>query len=205
MRIFTNYIWRIYSKVISVALYIFEFIHSNNMKSRCQAAANVDFKLGSDIGGFYTGKNITIGKDVLCFAQLLLHCPNARINIGENSYIGPNVRIWANEEISIGKNAAIAHNVQIIDSNNHSLSARIRSEKFLEYRLTGQNIDLEEIVSSPIQIEDDVWIGTGSIILKGVKIGRGAIIAAGSVVTKDVLSFTIVGGNPAKIIGSSYE
>ncbi|MBO2600169.1 acyltransferase [Shewanella algae] len=56
------------------------------------------------------------------------------------------------------------------------------------------------LVSSPVIIEDDVWIGSGSIILKGVTIGRGATIAAGSVVTKNVPEYSIVGGVPAKFI-----
>ena len=57
------------------------------------------------------------------------------------------------------------------------------------------------IVSSPVLVEDDVWIGHGAIILKGVSIGTGAIISAGSVVTKTVPAYSIVGGVPAQIIG----
>ena len=205
MRKLTNFIWRIYSKVNAVALDFFEFMHSNNMKSRCQADENVHFKFGSDIGGYYTGKNISIGKGVLCFANLTILRPGAKISIGKYSYLGPNVRIAVNQEVTIGENAAIAHNVQIIDSNNHSLSAQERRDKFIEYRATGKNQELEMVAASPIKINDDVWIGTGAIILKGVQIGRGAIIAAGSIVTKDVPSYAIVGGNPAKIIGTSSE
>lgn len=197
--------WRIYSKIISITARCIELLHSANMRSRCVAAEGVDFRFGSDIGGFDHSKNISIGKGVLCFAQLITHRPGAKISIGEYSYLGPDVRIWANESIFIGKNAAIAHHVQIIDSNNHSLSALTRSEKFIEYRTTGGNSNLEEVKASSIVIDDDVWIGTGSIILKGVRIGRGAIVAAGSVVTKDIPSFAIVGGNPAKIIGTSYK
>jgi len=175
------------------------------MKSRCDAQEGVEFKLGSDIGGFYNGKNIRLGKDILCFAKITTLRPGATISIGQYSYLGPDVRITANQSITIGENAAIAHNVQIIDSNNHSLSATVRREKFIEYRITGKNQDLEIVATAPIAIDNDVWIGTGSIILKGVTIGRGAIIAAGSVVTKDVLPFTIVAGNPAKVVGHSLE
>ena len=56
------------------------------------------------------------------------------------------------------------------------------------------------VKTKPIIIEDDVWIGFGTIILKGVKVGKGAIISAGSVVTKDVESFTVVAGNPAQLV-----
>jgi acetyltransferase-like isoleucine patch superfamily enzyme len=205
MRKITSYIWRLYSKANAATSYFFEFLHSNNMKSRCQAGEGVDFKLGSDIGGFYTGKNISIGAGVLCFAKLTILRPGAKISIGKYSYLGPNVRIAVNQEVTIGENVAIAHNVQIIDSNNHSLSAQARRDKFIEYRAKGKNEELERVVASPIKIENDVWIGTEAIILKGVRIGRGAIIAAGSIVTKDVPSYAIVGGNPAKIIGTSVE
>ena len=58
---------------------------------------------------------------------------------------------------------------------------------------------------APIVIEDDVWIGTGSIILPGVKIGKGAVVAAGSVVTKDVEAFTVVAGNPAKFLKNTDD
>jgi acetyltransferase-like isoleucine patch superfamily enzyme len=58
------------------------------------------------------------------------------------------------------------------------------------------------IITTPIVIEDDVWIGHGAVILKGVTLGQGSIIAASAVVTKDVSPYSIVGGIPAKIIGS---
>jgi acetyltransferase-like isoleucine patch superfamily enzyme len=54
---------------------------------------------------------------------------------------------------------------------------------------------------APITIEDDAWIGAGAIVLPGVTVGRGAVVAAGAVVTKDVESFTIVGGVPSVVIG----
>ncbi len=57
----------------------------------------------------------------------------------------------------------------------------------------------------PVIIEDDVWVGTGAIILKGVRVGTGAIIAAGAVVTKDVPPYTIVGGVPAKVIKHRFN
>lgn len=197
--------WKVYSKINAIIISIFEFIHSANMKSRCDAGDGVNFKLGSSIGGFYSQKNIIVGNKSLCFAGLIVYRPNAKISIGQYSYLGPEVRIWAHNEIVIGKNAAIAHNVQIIDSNSHSLSASDREAKFKEYRDGVESLVFEDVKASPIRIGDDVWIGTGSIILKGVNIGAGAVIAAGSVVTKDVPSFAIVGGNPAKVIGSSLK
>jgi acetyltransferase-like isoleucine patch superfamily enzyme len=67
----------------------------------------------------------------------------------------------------------------------------------------GQNLDKSIINTSPIIIKDKAWIGFNSIVMKGVTIGEGAIVAAGSVVVKDVDDYTIVGGNPARKIGET--
>ena len=64
----------------------------------------------------------------------------------------------------------------------------------------GHPEELKDVHSSPVIIENDAWIGFNATILKGVKIGEGAIIGAASVVTKDVAPYTIVAGNPAKLI-----
>lgn len=107
--------------------------------------------------------------------------------LGENSFLMPYTIICVNEKISIGKNVMIADFASIRDD---------------DHRFDSVDIPMIEqgMATSPIIIEDDVWIGHGAIVLRGVKIGTGAIIAAGAVVTKDVPAFAIVGGVPAKII-----
>jgi len=109
---------------------------------------------------------------------------NARLIIGEDTYIGARVHIRVNEYVKIGNNCAIAWNVTIMDSDFH------------EY-LVDNKIPT---ITKRVIIEDNVWIGNNVIILKGVRIGKNSIIAAGSVVTKDVEPYTMVGGNPAKLI-----
>lgn len=127
-----------------------------------------------------------------------MHSPVKLIADGENSIIeiGDNTRIHgtcihAKNKIVIGRNCLIAANCQIIDSNAHELLMETP-----ESRLS--SIDF----GKPILIGDNCWIGMNSIILPGVSIGDGAVIAAGSIVTKDVQEKTIVGGNPAKLIKS---
>ena len=99
----------------------------------------------------------------------------------------------------------------IIDTDAHSLNWNHRIKDVLDWKkgLTDGKVgaykDWSNVTSSNIKIEDKVWIGFNSIILKGVTIGQGAVIAAGSVVTKDVPAFTLVGGNPAKIIKKLEE
>ena len=144
---------------------------------------------------------IYVGSGSVLRGQLLVFPHGGKILIGQDCYLGDGSRIWSAESIKIGSRVLISHNVNIHDTNAHSVNPRARYQHFLEIMATGypreNNVD---IVSSPITIEDDVWIGFNSIILKGVRICRGSIIAAGSVVTKDVPQYSIVAGNPAKVV-----
>jgi len=105
--------------------------------------------------------------------------------------------------VQIGNRVLISHSVNIHDTNSHSLSAQSRHRHFLDIFVDRASGGLDDIGSRPIIIEDDAWVGFGAAILKGVTIGRGAIVSACSVVTKDVPPFTIVAGNPARQIGTS--
>lgn len=145
--------------------------------------------------------SVKIGDGTHIKGELVTFSHGGRINIGQNCYIGENSRVWSALQITIGDRVLIAHNVNIIDNNTHPLSARSRHEHYMEIISKGFPIDNRyELKERSILIEDDVWIGMGSIVLPGCKLGRGAIVGAGSVVTKDVPPYTIVAGNPAKII-----
>jgi len=122
--------------------------------------------------------------------KLMADRPNANIFIGENTRIH-GACIHAYKSIKIGKNCLIAANCQIIDGNGHDLSF-----PDVENRINTKG-EAKEII-----IGDNVWIGANSIILPGVKIGNGSIIAAGSVVFKDIPAMVIAGGNPASILKS---
>lgn len=133
---------------------------------------------------------------------------NAKIG---NSNIHPTVIIREGTNVSIGNHCLINHNNLIQAGKSKYGTITIGN-----YVHTGVNVmimafnhgfyttDLptkeQDYFDAPIVIEDDVWIGAGSIILSGVTIGRGAIIAAGAVVNKDVPPYAIVGGIPAKIL-----
>jgi acetyltransferase-like isoleucine patch superfamily enzyme len=142
---------------------------------------------------------IILGNNIISAGELYCFLDKGIIKIGDWSYIGLNTRIWALSEIIIGERVLIAHDVFIVDNLTHPIEPSLRHRQFkakfgfpFPYEM-----DLKE---SPILIEDDAWIGAGSIILRGVQIGKGAIVGAGSVVTKDVPAGAIVAGNPAKII-----
>ncbi len=145
--------------------------------------------------------NILIGKETYISGQLRTLIYGGKIHIGEHCYIGPDSKVWSGECINIGNHVLISHNVHIIDTNSHEINHEQRADSYIKTVKGGGNYLTKGMVQTgSITIEDHVWINFNSIILKGVTIGKGAIIAAGSVVTKDVAPFTLVGGNPANFI-----
>ncbi len=119
--------------------------------------------------------------------KLLADRPGAVITIGERTRIhGTCIHAW--KRVTIGKRCLIAANCQIMDSNGHRVSF-----DDVENRVDTQG------TARPVVIEDCVWIGANSIVLPGVTIGRGSVIAAGSVVCEDVPPMVIAGGNPARV------
>lgn len=125
------------------------------------------------------------------------------VKIGKFTSInGPNTTIVCHgNKVSIGAFCSIARNVQI-QGHNHNYKRATSSSIFKSIFKINNESDYE--IKGDIVIEDDVWIGTNSVILSGVKIGRGAIIAAGSIVSKDVEAYSIVGGIPAKLIKKRF-
>jgi acetyltransferase-like isoleucine patch superfamily enzyme len=94
----------------------------------------------------------------------------------------------------------ISDHVVIMDSDLHPLSASKRLKDMIAWT-HGVPFDVYTgIESRPVFVRDGVWIGANAVVLKGVTVGRGAIVGAGSVVTKDVPEYTVVAGNPARTI-----
>jgi virginiamycin A acetyltransferase len=116
---------------------------------------------------------------------------------------GPNVHINSNiHPITIGSFCSIASNSTIIEYN-HSYSKL--SSYFVNKNIYHKNITDDITSNGGIEIGHDVWIGTGAIVLSGVTIGNGAVIGANSVVTKNLPSYAIVGGVPAKILKYRFQ
>lgn len=107
----------------------------------------------------------------------------ARISIGQDTIIGDHAFLDGRDKLIIGSHVDIASGVMIYNSEHD-----INSDDF-------------HAILAPVEIEDYVFIGPKVIILPGVKIGKGAVVAAGAVVTKDVPDFAVVGGVPASVIG----
>jgi len=144
-------------------------------------------------------EKLSLGKNSRIMGSLLLFDFDGEIEIGEDCFIGPSTRIWSAKKIKIGSRVLIAHNVNIHDNISHPIDAKIRHNEYMNFIEKGVHYRTE-LNASEIVIEDDVWIGFNSVILKGVKIGRGAIIGAGSFVTKDVEAWTVNVGNPLRCI-----
>lgn len=116
------------------------------------------------------------------------------IEIGDNSMLN-GVSVTAYQRVTIGKNCQIASCTMISDTDFHPVDPHIREREVMGYR-----IDYNAVKKEAIHIGNNVWIGWGSIILKGVTIGDNSIVGAGSVVVSHVPSNVIVAGNPANVI-----
>lgn len=108
--------------------------------------------------------------------------------------------IGAVESIIIGDDVIIAGNTHIYDNNNHPTDPGRRLEMSRSGDFYGPLWSWAQSDHKPIIIEDNVWIGERCAILKGVRIGKGAIVGCNSVVTHDVPEYSIVAGNPAKVV-----
>ncbi|WP_140487688.1 acyltransferase [Flavobacterium sp. GSA192] len=129
--------------------------------------------------------NIEKGFSIFSGHHIIL-MENAKLNLG-SGYINYNVKIRCFKEITIGNNVAISENVTIWDTDAHSIVGK------------------EDKMIQPIVIGNHVWIGNNVTILKGVIIGDGAIIAAGSLVNKSIPARCLAGGVPAKVIKENVE
>ncbi len=125
---------------------------------------------------------VAVGDDVLLATGVRLHLrePGARIEIGAGSFLNYRTELIAHERVVLGRGCLLAWDVQVLDSDSHPVDDRPQT--------------------APVVLGDRVWVGCRATVLKGVTIGDGAVVAAGSVVTRDVPARALVGGNPATVL-----
>jgi acetyltransferase-like isoleucine patch superfamily enzyme len=165
--------------------------NENLLRYRCQYVGKNLMVFGSFMlegnGNVFIGDNCTFHNRVNLFVGRYIF-DDAEIRIGDNCNIAYGVTMEAAKSIRIGNNCMIAANVLILDNDSHPLAVAERRD----------NHSTAEVSVKPVVIEDDVWIGDRCVIMKGVTIGRGSIISAGSIVTRSVEPMKIVMSVPAR-------
>lgn len=152
-----------------------------------------------------TDDKVIIGKDCMLGVSITSEGNGAYFKFGDRVYIGKS-QIICRTGIEFENNILVAWGVTFYDHDSHSLDYTLRREDITQQledfkNNNGnyvKNKDWSVVKTKPIKVCKDSWIGMNAVILKGVTIGEGAIVAACSVVTKDVTPFTVVAGNPAK-------
>lgn len=153
-------------------------------------------------GGTFIGRDVTISEGVCFYGKSEVF---GKVQIGRYSSInGPSTRICsAVHHVYIGSFCSIASNV-IIQEYNHAINLPTTYNIFSH--IFNDNQTSDSIVSKgPIIIDDDVWIGSNSVVLSGVHIGKGSVIGAGTVVSKNIPPYSVVIGNPCKIIRKRFS
>ncbi len=137
---------------------------------------------------------IRLGDDVTLDGVSSLMAARVRddplLEVGSQVFLGHQLTVSVAERVTIGSHVLVSDRVMIADNDGHPLDP--------DRRRAGAPVAITGV--RPVTIEDDVWIGTRAVILKGVTLGRGSVVAAGAVVTRDVPPYALVAGNPARVV-----
>ena len=162
----------------------FEYASRISIGNHCRVARQAIVRANTE-----DTKGICLGDRVSLLESTLISANRGHVTIGDNSWLGPNSVIYGNGGVDIGEDVLIASHC-VINTVSHNFNR-------LDIPMNEQEINCE-----PVVIENDVWIGTGTTILQGVRIGHGSIIGAGAVVTRSIPPFSIALGVPARVTGS---
>ena len=140
---------------------------------------------------------LKIGDGTIFNAGIASDRAGSSVTIGQRSFIGDSLIVTASS-VSIGDDVLISWGCTIVDHDSHALEWVDRRDDVAKFR-RGEK-DWRHVTIRPVVIRNKAWIGFNVIILKGVTIGEGAVVAAGSVVTRDVPDYALVAGNPARVV-----
>ena len=140
---------------------------------------------------------LKVGDDCLLSCTISFDRSGATVTIGDRCFIGKS-HIVSSRDVTFGNDIMVSWGATFVDHNSHSIAWQERAQDVVDWAQGKKKWDVVD--SAPIRVGDRAWIGFNAIVLKGVTIGEGAIVAAGAVVTKDVPPYTVVAGNPAIVI-----
>lgn len=169
----------------------------SRFRRNAEVGENLDLSSRSDCSAERPG-SITIGDHCRIYGRLRSQ-DGGEIRIGNHCCVYLDSVIGSVRSIRIGDCVVISNHVHIYDNNNHPTDPEIRRRMCMA-GFDGDAWMWKHAASAPIVIEDNVWIGEYAAVMKGVTIGEGAIVASHAVVTKDVPPYTIVAGNPARVV-----
>jgi acetyltransferase-like isoleucine patch superfamily enzyme len=141
--------------------------------------------------------HLCVGQGSIVNCRIDFDGPDGEVRIGDRCFIGAS-HLVCRERITLGDDVIISWGVTVVDHNSHPLDWEHRRNDVADWA-KGEK-DWRHVDIRPVEIHDKVWIGFGATLLKGVVIGEGAVIGAGSMVTRDVQAHTVVAGNPARPI-----
>jgi acetyltransferase-like isoleucine patch superfamily enzyme len=144
---------------------------------------------------------LTIGHDCTMDGVHFALGREGRVVIGDFCYF-TNATLLCEDRLQIGSYVMIGWNATIADSDFHPLEPAERIADAIACSPLAEGRPRPEIAHAPVVIEEDVWIGPNATVLKGVRVGSGAVIRPGALITRDVPSRAIVVGNPAQIVGT---
>jgi acetyltransferase-like isoleucine patch superfamily enzyme len=144
---------------------------------------------------------VALGKHVSCYAGCSFSIgKNGSCSVGDFSLLN-GALIMAEERVEIGSYVLVSWNVGIADSDFHPIEPAQRRQDALALAPYFENRPPRPAIrTAPVRIADNVWIGMGAVILKGVEIGENSVVAAGAIVTRSVPANVVVAGNPAQIV-----
>jgi len=143
------------------------------------------------------GGRVDIGRNCIINCRIAFDSPCGQVTIGDRCYVGASLMV-CHTGITLGDDVVISWGVTIVDHDSHALGWEHRRNDVTDWA-QGRKC-WEHVAVSPVSIGNKVWIGFGVSVLKGVTIGEGAVIGANSVVTRDVPPFTLIAGNPARVV-----
>jgi acetyltransferase-like isoleucine patch superfamily enzyme len=146
-----------------------------------------------------SGNRLSVGEDSIVHADMRFEASGGEIRIGSRSFIGRS-NLVCYRSITIGDDVIMSWGITIVDHDSHSIDWANRRDDVREWGQGRKN--WEHVAHAPVVIADKAWIGFNVSILKGVTIGEGAVIGACAVVTRDVAPYSVVVGNPARVVRS---